>query len=103
MVDKIHDIVLDDRRVKVLEIVDIVSISHDRVCNILHQYLDMKKLSARWLPRLLTIDQKRNRVTTSKQVLELFKRNPTEFLRRFINVDPLLHTRKKNTVYEPRG
>ena len=47
----------------------------------------MRKLSARWVPRLLTPDNKRNRETTSEQCLTLFKRNPKEFLRRFVTVD----------------
>lgn len=87
MIDKIHDIVLADRRVKVREIVEIVNISYERVHNILHEHLDMKKLSAKWVPRLLTIDQKRNREVISKQCLDIYQRNPDEFLRRFITVD----------------
>lgn len=87
MVNKIHDIVLDDRRVKVREIAEIVAISNDTVIRILHDHLGMKKLSARWVPRLLTVDQKRIRVKISKQSLELFKRNSSEFLRRFVTVD----------------
>ncbi|GBP09164.1 Histone-lysine N-methyltransferase SETMAR [Eumeta japonica] len=47
----------------------------------------MRKLSARWVPRLLTLDHKRNRVTTSKECLAMFSRNPDEFLRRFVTVD----------------
>jgi len=47
----------------------------------------MKKLSARWVPRLLTVDHKHDRVAISKQCLEIFQRNPDEFLRRFITVD----------------
>lgn len=87
MVDKIHDIVLADRRVKIREIVETVGISFERVQNILHEHLGMTKLSARWVPRLLTLDNKRNRMTTSKLCLDMFKRNPKEFLRRFVTVD----------------
>jgi len=47
----------------------------------------MKKLSARWVLRLLTPDNKRNRETTSEQCLTLFKGSPKEFLRRFVSVD----------------
>jgi hypothetical protein len=47
----------------------------------------MTKLSARWVPRLLTVDNKLNRMTTSKQCFDLFKRNPEEFFRRFVTVD----------------
>ncbi|KAG5342899.1 AP1G1 protein, partial [Acromyrmex heyeri] len=46
--------------------------------------------------------KKRDRVTISKQCLEMFQRNPDEFLRRFITVDetwiPLFHTRDEGTV-----
>ena len=54
--------------------------------SILHEQLGMKKLSARWVLRLLTVDHKHDRVTISKQCLEMFQRNPDEFLR-FITVD----------------
>jgi len=86
-VTKIHDLVLADRRLKVREIAETVGISKDRVGHILHEILGMRKLSARWVPRLLTPDNKRNRETTSEQCLTLFKRNPKEFLRRFVTVD----------------
>jgi histone-lysine N-methyltransferase SETMAR len=58
IVDKIHDMVMDDGRAKVREIASAVGISSERVHNILHQHLIMRKLSARWVPRLLTVDQK---------------------------------------------
>ena len=58
MINKIHDIVLNDVKVKVREIAEIVSISTEHVFNILHTNLCMRKLCARWVPRLLTIDQK---------------------------------------------
>ena len=59
MINKIHDIILNDPKVKVREI---VSISSERVASILHMHLCMRKICARWLPWLLTIDQKRIRV-----------------------------------------
>jgi len=60
--------------------------SQATVISILHEQLDIKKLSARWVPRLLTVDHKRDRITISKQYLEMFRRN-SEFLHRFITVD----------------
>jgi len=86
IIDKIHDIVLTDRRMKVRGLVEATGISHGIVISILHEQLGMKKLSARWVPRLLTVDHKRDRVTILKQCLEMFQCNP-EFLRRFITVD----------------
>ena len=78
---------LNDPKVKVREIAEIVSISTERVVNILHTHLCMRKLCAKWVLRFLTINRKRIRVITSKQNLAYFKRNPKEFLRRFVTMD----------------
>lgn len=87
MVDKVHDLVLNDRRLKASEIAEAVGISKERVLYILHEELDMRKLSARWVPRLLTMEQKRVRSQMSMNNLEIFKRNTTDFLRRFVTCD----------------
>ena len=49
---KVHQMVLDDRRIKVREIAEVMNMSKERVCHILNQHLGMRKLSARWVPRL---------------------------------------------------
>ena len=83
IIHKVHDMVLTDRRVKVHELVEVTGISHGTVISILHEQLSMKKQSARWVSRLLTVDHKRDRVMISKQYLEMFQHNPDEFLHRF--------------------
>ncbi|XP_063909864.1 histone-lysine N-methyltransferase SETMAR-like [Zophobas morio] len=83
MVNKIHDIVLADRQVKIREIAEIPNISTERVHNILQEKLGIRRLSARWVPRLLTVEQKRNCVTTSEHCLNMFKHNSKEFRRRY--------------------
>ena len=65
MINKIHDIVLNDLKVKVREIAEIVSTPTERVVSILHIHLFMRKLCSRWVQRLPTIDQKCIRMTTS--------------------------------------
>ena len=87
IIAKIHNAVLSDRRMKVRELSNIAQISTERVHYVLHEKLHMKKLSARWVPRLLTVDQKRVRQNVSQECLDRFKRNPTAFLRQFITVD----------------
>ena len=47
MIDKIHDIVLNDRRMKLREISETVNISVRRVWHILHECLGMRKVSTR--------------------------------------------------------
>jgi histone-lysine N-methyltransferase SETMAR len=109
IIDKIHDMVMDDKRVKVREFASAVGISSERVHNILHQHLNMRKLSARWVPRLLTVDQKQNRVRCSKDNLQLFQWNPQDFRRRFITVDKTwIHhytpeTKKQSKQWVPSG
>ncbi|CAH2090560.1 unnamed protein product [Euphydryas editha] len=87
MIGKIHMMVMEDRRLKVSEIAEATRTSTERVRHILHEYLSMEKLCARWVPRLLTVDQKLTRKTVSIENLALYKRNLSEFLRRFITVD----------------
>ena len=98
IIDKVHDIVLPNRRVKVRELVEATGISHGTVISIA-RIIGYEKVIGK-MPRLFTVDHKRDHVTISKQCLEMFQRNPDEFLRRFITVDKhgLLHTRDEGTV-----
>ena len=73
--------------IKVREIAEIMNMSKERVCHILNQHLGMRKLSARWVPRLLTVDQKRVRMNISNALLAQFRRKKSEFWPRLITVD----------------
>jgi histone-lysine N-methyltransferase SETMAR len=65
MVKKFHKMVLDDRRLKVRELADMAGISKSAIHRILTENLDMRKLCARWVPRLLTMEQKQRREDVS--------------------------------------
>lgn len=86
-IDLIHDMVMADRRIKVREIVEAVGISYERVQNILTNELGMSKISARWVPRLLTVDQKRVRFQTSSDLLLHYEADPNNFMERFVTTD----------------
>lgn len=86
-IDKIHKIVLDDRKVKIREIAAIVKISTGSVWTILNDHLQMKKLSARWVPRSLTLEQKAKRVTYSEECLGILKKNEEDFFHRYVTMD----------------
>ena len=47
----------------------------------------MKKLYSKWVPRLLTVEQKQQRIHDLKRCLKLFTRNKKDFLRRYITMD----------------
>jgi len=87
IIEQVHDMVLDDRRMKVREIAETNRHFKKRVGYILHEKLDMRKLCARWVPRLLTADQKRTRMKISEQCLEHFNKNKTDFVHQFITMD----------------
>lgn len=86
-IQKIHRMVLNDRKLKVSEIAEIMHMSKERVGNILHEHLHMKKLLARWVPRVLTPEQKENRIIASERGLAIFNRNPSEFVSRLVTMD----------------
>ncbi|KAG5346213.1 SETMR methyltransferase, partial [Acromyrmex charruanus] len=81
IIDKV-DIVLIDRRVKVREFVEATGISHGTVISILHELGMKNRQDGCRVCSLWTIS-----ATISKQCLEMFQRNPDEFLRRFITVN----------------
>lgn len=51
-IEKIHRVVLEDRRLKLFKIAEAVNISKERAGNILNNFLAFHKVCARWLPRL---------------------------------------------------
>ena len=47
----------------------------------------MSKVSARWVPRMLTKDQKKIRLDISKYLLSLYEDEPEEFMPRIMTQD----------------
>jgi histone-lysine N-methyltransferase SETMAR len=81
IIEQVHDMVLDDRRKKVCEIAEPIGISKECVEYILHEELDVKKLCAKWVPQLITADQKSKHMKISEQCLERLNKNKTDFVR----------------------
>lgn len=86
-ISRLHRAVMDDRRLTVNQLADTVGISRERVENILHSELGMSKVSARWVPRLLTPDQKLTRLSLSQANLAIFEADQDGFLDRFVTQD----------------
>lgn len=86
-IKKIHKMILENRKITLYEIVDALNISYERVHHMVHEKLEMRKLLAKWVPRLLTVDHKQQRIDDSEQCLAMFKRNKQDFLRRYVTMD----------------
>ena len=70
--DQIHELFLEDRWISAKSIAEQLGISREQVGSIIHEDLDMPKLSAKWVPKCLNADQKRQRWQSSEQILEFF-------------------------------
>lgn len=65
-VKNIEQFVPTDRRKKLWQIAEEMQMSEERVGNFMDEYLNMRKIGARWVPKMLTPFDKQRRVATSK-------------------------------------
>jgi len=72
IIDQIHELLLEDGRISDKSMAEKLGISRERVESIIHEDSDMRKLSAKWDPKCLNADQKRQRWQSSEQVLDFF-------------------------------
>ncbi|RVE50709.1 hypothetical protein evm_004619 [Chilo suppressalis] len=64
-----------------------IGVCETSILNTLHHHLGMTKVSARWVPRMLTPLQKRERVECSRQFLELCGERKEEVMARIVTGD----------------
>ena len=72
IIEQIHELILEDRRISAKSIAEQLGISRERVGSIIHEDLDMRKLSAKWVPKCLDADQKCQQCQSYEQLLEFF-------------------------------
>jgi len=60
IIDQIYELILEYRRISAKSIAEQLGISRERVGSIIREDLDMRKLSAKWIPKCLIADQKRS-------------------------------------------
>jgi len=86
-IDQIQELILEERRISAKSIAEQLDISRERAGSIIHEDMDKRKLSAKWVPKCLNADQKRQRCQSSEQLLKFFRRNPNDFLSRLLTMD----------------
>ena len=86
-VDKVHQLVLENRKISIECIVQETGLSTGTVHTILHEHLSMSKVCARWVPKMLTPDMKATRVNRSSVLLSRYNVNPENFLSRVVTGD----------------
>jgi hypothetical protein len=77
---KVCDFIMGDRRLSIREIADTMVNSYERTQNIIANELGFSKVSARWVLRLLLVEQKQIGLKISRDCLEMFEAYPQDFL-----------------------
>jgi len=87
IIDQIHKLILEDCQISPKSIAEQLGCSHEWVGSIIHEDLHMWKLSTKWVPKCLNMDQKRQQCQSSEQLLAFFRRNPNDFLSQLVTMD----------------
>ena len=72
VIDHIHELIVEDRQILAKSIAEQLGSSSELVGSIIHDDLDMQKLSAKWVPKYLNTDQKRRWCQSSEQFWNFF-------------------------------
>jgi len=87
IIDQIHELILEYRRISTKSIAEQLGISLEWVWSIIHEDLDMRKLSAKWVPKCLNADRIGQRCQSSEQRLKFFRCDPSDFLSSLLTMD----------------
>lgn len=106
---KVDSLVRENRRITIREIAEHVGISIGSVSSIMES-LGYQKVCARWVPHLLTDEQRQNRVSACLQWRSRLRREgPDNFLRRIVTCDETwVHhydpeTKQESSVWKHKG
>ena len=83
----VHTLVMCDKRLDLQSIISEVGISFGAVQSIRTGILGMSKVSARWVPRMLTNDQKGTQLDISRNLLSRYDDDPGDFIERVVTKD----------------
>ena len=79
--------ITEDRRITVAEIATSTGLSTSTVKRIIKNDLGLNKVSARWVPKMLSEEQKLRRVQISKRLLDMYFEDEENFISRFVTMD----------------
>jgi len=87
MIARVEQMIMEDRRLTVKQIAASAGISVGSVDIILHDNLKMRKVSARWVPRMLTDENKASRVAMCQAMLSRDKGMNSAFFSLIVTMD----------------
>lgn len=87
VVKKVDDAVQQDRRLTTRQLSEMVGVSHNTIHKILTEELGKRKVCAKWVPHLLTEEQKTVRVLLCSNHLRRYQSQGLGFLQRIVACD----------------
>jgi len=87
MIERVEQMVMEDRCLNVKQIAANAGISVGSVDTILHDDLKMRKVSARWVPRMLTDENKASRVAMCQAMLSRDRGMNSAFFASVVTMD----------------
>jgi [histone H3]-lysine36 N-dimethyltransferase SETMAR len=72
-IGRVEDFIDENPHITTRELAEEVGISRERVEHIIHEELDMRKICKKWIPHVLTDENRRKRVEVSKQLLQILE------------------------------
>lgn len=86
-IEKIRNMLNKDARYTVRDLARLTNLSLARVHGILKKHLQLRKINARWIPHLLTDEQKRTRVANAKKLLKMYPKYNKKAFDNFVTGD----------------
>ena len=80
----VQELLNNDRRLTITHTAETTDTSSSTAHRIITEHLCMKKVSARWVPRMLTAEQKKCRSDTCEDLLGRLQAEPKTFLNRIV-------------------
>ena len=87
IIDQIHELFLEDRRISAKSIAEQLGISRERARSIINEDLDMRKALRQVGPEMSERGSKTSRVPVVSANLEFFRRDTNDFLSRLVTMD----------------
>lgn len=86
-VAEVEKLIKSDRRLTIDNVAEIMDISHGTAHSIVHEKLAFNKVSACWVPKMLTDDHKAQRVMAARECMRRLRLEGDAFLSKIVTTD----------------
>ena len=106
LIEEVKTNIENDRRITLEELCDITGVGYGTVQRLVKETLGMTRVSARWVPRILTEEQMAERVRCSEWFLKQYRRHGDLFLYTIMSMDETLvpfftpETKQQSSVWK---